>query len=413
LRRRPCDYDEWAAHGLEEWSWRRCLPAFRGLERDLDLDAPWHGQQGPMPIRRARPEGLDAWQTALLEACASLGFSACLDHNAPGSRGAGPHPRIELEGEPIGAPEAYLGEAVRARGNLRIRARRLVRRVLFSKRKVIGLEAWGPKGLEVISASQVVLCAGAIHTPALLLRSGIGPRRELEALGIEPLHELDAVGARLLMRPRCVILFEPRRVEPGRGHRPASQALLRYRARDARRIDETWVQAGSFLSTRVADLPLLSVITSLGKPRGWGRLRLRSADPRIAPRLEAALLEDADDLEALVESVELAFLLATSASMHALARPLLPGERAFGSRAAIRQWIHRRTGAGSAPCGTVPMGAPEDPDAACDAYGRVRGLEGLFVADASLMPTIPSASLELPTMMIGERFGAWFRDGLL
>jgi choline dehydrogenase len=147
----------------------------------------------------------------------------------------------------------------------------------------------------------------------------------------------------------------------------------------------------------------------VGKPRGHGVLEITSADPRAPPRIESRLLVDARDRDAMVDAIALAFALSQERAISALARPLIPSPRRLRTRESIAAVLPRFTDSGYHPCGTVPMGRDSDPAAALDSRGRVRGAEGLIVADASILPTIPSANTNLTTLMIGERFGEWAR----
>lgn len=413
LRGHPRDYDEWAELGLPEWSFEKCLPAFKRLETDLDFDNEWHGQSGPTPIRRHPPEELVPWQAAFLEACAELGFHYTADHNDPTqSTGYGPHAMNKIDGERMSAARCYLRPAVRQRDNLRIRPRTLVRRVLFDGRRVSGVEVETGGIVETIATRCVVLSAGAVCTPGILQRSGIGPRRRLEYLGIDVVSDVAGVGARLLDHPGAVIVLLP---EPG-GSRlddPLIQTLLRYSSADARDEGDMQLQPGSLLALPQMEAPVVTLMCCLGKPMGYGTIEYRSADPLEKPRMHSHFIENKADRARVVEGLELAWLAARTAPMRKLARFLWPPERTLSDREALDGWVEHATGSGFHAAGSVPMGAESDASAALDQYGRVRGVEGLFVADASIMPAITRSNTNLPTLMIGERFGEWFRDGVL
>jgi choline dehydrogenase len=413
LRGQPEDYDEWAALGLREWSWAQCLPAFKRLERDLDRgDDDFHGRDGPLPLRRHPPEEWVAWQAAFVEGCRELGYPSCYDTNAPGSHGVGPHAMNKVEGRRISAAEAYLTPAVRRRETLAIRPGVLVRRVLLRDGAVAGVEVQGPRGVEALHAPQVVLCAGAIHTPALLLRSGLGPRADVERIGVELLRDLPAIGRRLLDHPGTAFFLRPRWFGPTRRLDPLIQTVLRYPSGARAHPSDMMIQPGSSLPLPRVDLPLVSIMAQVGKPRGSGMLRVRTADPHQLPVIESRLLSDAGDRALAVDAMQRAYAVVQTAPMRALASHFWPRERVLRDRALAHEWIVNACDSGYHPCGTVPMGAESAPDidAATDERGHVRGVQGLTVADASLMPTIPSTNIHLATLMIGERIGAWLRD---
>jgi choline dehydrogenase len=411
LRGQPEDFDEWAARGLSEWSWQRCLPAFVRLERDLDFPGgELHGEDGPLPIRRARSDELVPWQAAFLGACRRLGFPACPDANAPGSHGVGMHPMNRIDGRRISAAEAFLTAEVRARNNLRIAARTLVRRILFCGRRVRGVEIEDASGARTLETDRVVLSAGAINTPGILLRSGIGSREELDRMGVDPVSIVPAVGARLLDHPGAAIFLRPRFGSGFSRDAPLLQTVLRHASADSAHPSDMQIQPGSKVGFPRFTLPLVSIMCAVNKPRGTGTLHFVSRDPRAKPHIESMLLEDPRDRAQAVAAMQLARDLAETPEMRELAAFFWPSRRTLADPAKIDGWIRRSCDSGYHPAGTVPMGSDDDPDAATDGRGRVRGVEGLWVADASLMPTIPAANIHLSVLMIGERFGAWLRE---
>jgi choline dehydrogenase len=162
-------------------------------------------------------------------------------------------------------------------------------------------------------------------------------------------------------------------------------------------------------------LPLVSIMCSIGKPRGHGTIEYASADPRARPRIESRLLVDDEDRRRAVEAMRLAAEVAEAAPLREHASFFWPPGPVVRSDARLAAWIGRLVDSGYHPCGSVPMGADDDGDdiAATDGRGRVRGIDGLWVADASLMPTIPSANTNLTTIMMGERFGEWMKTGAM
>jgi choline dehydrogenase len=410
LRGQPEDYDEWTRFA-PSWSWQNCLPAFRRLERDLDFADDFHGQSGPLPLRRHPPSEWGAWQAAFVEACLALGYPACPDSNRPGSHGVGPHTMNKLQGRRISTAEAYLTSEVRARENLQLRATHTVRRVLVQAGRVHGVELEAESGgVERVLCSRVVLCAGAIGTPGLLLRSGIGPTAEVARLGCELVRALPAVGQRLLDHPGAAIFLRPRFGGATHRHDPLIQTVLRYASGPAHPSDML-LQPGSKLALPRVDVPLLSIMTAVGKPRGTGTLHFPSADPHAPPVITSRLLEDPHDRALAVAAMQRAQELTETPAMRALAAPLWPSPRTLRDPARARAWIPRACDSGYHPCGTAPMGT--DPaTAATDERGQVFGVPGLYIADASLMPTIPSSNIHLPSLMIAERIAEWLRSEL-
>jgi choline dehydrogenase len=370
LRGQPHDYDEWASMGLRDWSWDRCLPAFKRLENDLDVRGPWHSQDGPIRVRRARPDELAPWQAAFLEACAALGFDRCEDSNDPTTTGAGPHAMNLIDGVRQSAARGYLHAGVRRRQNLSVRPDTLVRRVLLRDRRVVGVEVETHGRVHTIESRRVVLCAGATSTPGILLRSGIGPRKKVERLGVDLVVDLPSVGARLLDHPGSAIFLRPRAPHrvPGK---PFIQTVLRMTSASGPRND-MFLQAGSILPTPYGELPLVSIMESVGKSYGQGVLEFTSPNPRARPRIESRLFMEARDRERALDAMELAVQLASTPPMRDMATHFWPppgvarsrasGSGASATRATIRaapsRWApttratrSRRPTAGGA-CGT-------------------------------------------------------------
>jgi choline dehydrogenase len=414
LRGQPYDYDEWASLGLRDWSYADCLPAFKRLENDLDVRSEWHSQDGPVPIRRHTPSELVAWQAAFLEACAELGFPRCEDTNDPTTTGAGPHAMNKVGGVRMNVARCYLTPEVRRRPNLRIRPDTVVRRVLFTGRRVVGVEVETLGRVHVVTTPRVVLCAGATNTPGILLRSGVGGRAAVERLGVDVVFDLPAVASRVLDHPGAAVFLRPK---PGVQSKsdPLIQTALRCSASGSSRRNDVVLQAGSMLALPFATLPLVSVMCMLGKPRGHGTIEFASASVRARPRIDSRLLVDPVDRARVVDALSLAVDLSQSRAMQRLATPFWPPARVATDKSRLDAWVGRISDSGYHPCGTVPMG-PDDAStavAATDARGRVKGVAGLWVADASLMPTIPSAHINLTTIMMGERFGEWMKTGAM
>jgi choline dehydrogenase len=411
LRGQPFDYDEWAALGLPDWSWEKCLPAFKRLENDLDFDNEWHGNDGPIAIRRHRPEELVPWQAAFLEACAELGFPACDDSNDPTKTGAGPHAMNKTrDGHRVSAARGYLTKAVRARPNLTIVPNTLVRRVRFAGKRVQGVEVERFGAVRDFTCDRVVLAGGAIATPGILLRSGIGPERDVLRLGVNLVIDSPGVAARLLDHPGMAVFFLPNKRGLSSVDHPIIQTVCRYTSEGSACPDDMQLQPGSFIPLPRIPLAGVTLALCLGKPKGHGRLRYLSARADARPVIETRLLTDEADRARAREALRWIHRLSRTKAIAELARPIYPSREPFGPGGDLKSPLEQITGSGYHPCGTAPMGPDGDPLAVTDGRGRVRGMKGLYIADASLMPTIPSSNTNVPTLMLGEKMGAWLRD---
>ncbi|MET0388798.1 MAG: GMC family oxidoreductase N-terminal domain-containing protein, partial [Polyangiales bacterium] len=406
LRGQPEDFDEWAELGLHEWGFDACLPAFKRLEHDLDFADGYHGQDGPLPIRRHAPAELVPIQAAFMQACAELGLPYCPDSNAPGVAGYGPHAMNKVDGRRISAAEAYLTAAVRGRDNLSIRSSQLVRRVLFTGKRATAVEVENAGVVERIEAAHIVLCAGALNTPGLLLRSGVGPDREVRRLQCEPVFDAPAVGRRLLDHPGTgiFVLAKPGVVIDREA--PILQTVLRFPSGALAHRADMLLQPASF-TLLFKNLPLFGVVTQVGKPRGTGQLHYRDADPNRSPIIHSHFFVDERDRALASDSLRRCHQLLATRALSQLGTAVLPWPSLLRSRRWLPHALQVLCDSGYHPCGTVPMGPAPSDTAAVDGRGAVFGLEGLHVVDASVMPTIPSSNIHLPTLMLAERMAEW------
>lgn len=411
LRPQRADLDEWAALGLGAWSFDACLPFLSKLERDLDFgSAAYHGDHGPLPVRRHAEAEWTTWQAAFVDACERLGHARVADHNAPDAElGVGAHAMNKIDGRRISVAEAYLTPAVRLRAGLRIRDRTLVRRALFEGRSFAGLEVETEGVVDVIRGDRLVLSGGAIGTLGVLLRSGIGPRDELARLGVAPIVESPSVGGRLLDHPGVALIFAPR-VGVSRIGDPLIQTMVRWTSIASPMTGDMQTQPGSNLPLAGITFPCVTLMSCIGKPEGHGTIRFPSADPRAKPIVEGRFLDHHPADRARVEdAVEVMWRLARTPPMRDLAFPLFPQRASLETRAGIRAHLPFATGSGYHPCGTAPMSATSIEDGAVDGRCAVRGVEGAWIADASVMPTIPSSNTNLTSILIGERVADWLR----
>ncbi|MEX2237278.1 MAG: FAD-dependent oxidoreductase [Dehalococcoidia bacterium] len=405
LRGSPADYDAWAAAGNAGWSFADVLPAFCSIESDLDFGGqPWHGDSGPLPIRRH--EELTPAHRLLIEAAMEAGHPAVDDHNAPGAVGAGRSPMNSINGRRISTSLAFLAEA-RRRPNLEIRSGVLVDRVEIENKRTVSLRLSAPH--ERIGAGTIVLAAGAYGSPSILLRSGVGPAGELQELGIPPLLDLPGVGRGLADHPIASIDFACPADWPTW---PVYQSVVTFRSASAARSAAPDLQifaAGAFESHDSPTGKVAALIVSVIKPASRGRLWLRSTDPADPPRIALAHLSDSSDLTRMVEAMREARRVAATSPLDAIVKrgaELSPPEDAWADDEALGRWLQSHASTYHHPVGTCRMGVDPASGAVVDSSGRVHGLEGLVVADASVMPDIPSANTNLPTIMIAEHIAA-------
>jgi choline dehydrogenase len=258
----------------------------------------------------------------------------------------------------------------------------------------------------------VVLAAGSIQTPAVLVRSGIGPEETLEELGIGVVRAAP-VGKRLWDHPATLVALKPKRGVAS-FDQPMIQTTMRYTATGSSEFNDMQIEPISFLQRLDYSDPsqiAVGIAPVIEKTHGFGRLVFHSADVGAQPEIHSDFLNDESDVERMLDGIERALGIADTPAVRAVTEARIwPREEISGDRDKLIDWAHRACGSGYHPCGTAPMGQPDDPYAVCDQYGRVYGVDGLFVADASIMPCVPRANTNIPTIMIGERFGEWFRE---
>jgi choline dehydrogenase len=396
LRGHPADYDGWAAVGNVGWSFADVLPYFRMLETDADFgSAECHGSNGPLPIRRYGDSELSDVAMAGLEALDAIGFPRIEDANEPGALCLSRLPVNARDGDRISTALAYLPLA-EGRSNLTIRCDAQAAKLIFNDASVVGVRLLSG---EEIRASEVVVSAGAYASPALLLRSGIGPAVSLRALDIPVVADLQGVGQNLIDHPAVSVdLLYDRPVDPV----PVFQIVATFRssaADSASAPDLQCIVGGPY----EGDPASFFLGAALLKPRSRGSVTLRSSDPTAPPRIDLGYFRSSDDLDRLLEGLE----RVREAAHVGVIKELSGGVQfAPGAEDDLRQWVPRARWTYHHPVGTCAMGVDPSAGAVVDAACRVHGVGGLRVIDASIMPDVPSANTHLPTVMVAERAAA-------
>jgi len=420
LRGVPADYDEWAKAGNPGWSFSEVLPYFQRLEDDKDFGGDeFHGRGGPFPIRRWRESELAPGQIAFVEACLEAGFPEVKDHNHPESTGVGPIPssRWDLKSRATTA-NAYLTPAVRQRPNLEIAAQTTIDRVVFEGSMATGVmasRAGAP--FELIAGRRVILAAGAVGSPMVLMRSGVGPAEDLRRLGIDCRADLAGVGANLIDHQRTGAFLVP---QPG-AYDPAQaflQEILRTTAPGSAEFNDLqYYMVNYFELDHFPELQMLAGATAIlgimlvsQRPRSRGRLMLTSADPAASPQIELNFLDSDREMDILVDGVRTAWRMANHPRIRSLGQGFVVlRESTIDNDDMVRQYIKMSLDSAYHPMGTVRMGPADDPRSVVGERCAVHGLESLYVCDASIMPNTVVANTNLTSIMIGERMADWLR----
>ena len=415
---RPADFAAWAQLGNPEWAWDRVLPYFKRIECERDAPGPLHGTSGPLPICRYTPGELIPIQRAFHAACLALGFADVLDHNDPqAGGGVGPWPMNRDGITRISTSLGYLS-AARGRSNLTIQPDSPVGRVLLDEGRAVGVELAGARVGEQIHGRRIVLAAGAIASPAILLRSGIGPAADLGTLGIQVRRDLPGVGSELWDHPALPIRLAPKPGQCVPGRDPRFQMVARFTAPQSNQADDMQVVPVSHLDLtpfpalrEQAGVPVVALLNvALMRPRGHGRLSLASADPDVQPCIELSFCVEPEDLRRLMAGARLAWQIATSAPMvQETDRIVGLSEEIVSSDERLAAYVLDNVGTYCHALGTARMGPDGDPGSVVDQHCRVRGIDDLWVVDASVIPAVPRVPLNLIAIMIGERVADWLR----
>ncbi|CDK00046.1 Glucose-methanol-choline oxidoreductase [Microbacterium sp. C448] len=443
VRATPEDFAAWAEVGGPDWTYEAVLPAMRRLESDPAFaDDPRHGDAGPIPIERAALT--DRLSAAFRAAALEQGFADEPDKNVPGRPGVGPVPSSLHRGMRWNTGLAYL-LPVLDRPNLEVRGDARVVRVLIEDGTAVGVELAGG---EQLRAREVVLAAGAVATPQLLLVSGVGPREQLEGFGI-PVEADLPVGAAFSDHPDIAVGWRPRASVGSPGDRAAFPACLNFASAGAPHADLEillsvkplgYLLTGSAhplgsgvlaalrhplrtiralvgvsarrMASQLAHRDDLQLIVAVQQPEGRGSIRLVSTDPNDGPRIDYRYLETPSDRARMREGLRVAVSLLRSNAF----APLFGGlteldDATLDDDDGLDDWARAHLGTAIHMCGTAPMGPAGSPGAVVDGQGRVHGIAGLRVADTSILPTVPSRGPAATAVLIGERIADFIARG--
>ena len=414
IRGAPEDFDTWQSWGNEGWSYIDCLPYFRKLENDADFHDDFHGTDGPVPVRHHPRETWPATQEAFFQAATAAGYPFHPDVNHPEATGISLRAENNIDGVRMSMALSYI-DPVRHRLNLTIRANVQAHRVVLEDgpdgRRAVGVEVDSGGETFVVEGGDIILCAGAVASPQLLMLSGLGPADQLQAQGIPVAVELPGVGQNMRDHPNVTVRFMVKDgvpVDPN-----AMRALrLRFTASGSDTPHDMILSPASLNTVVREDNPAHTVNCGLYLAAGKGELRLESADPNTPPSMDYRYLEEDWDRERLRESVRLCVsLLQHSAYEGIIDEIVSPTTADTETNEALDGWLRRNISTSYHISGTCKMGTADDPMAVVDQQLRVRGVSNLRIADASVMPDVVRANTNVTTMMIAERVSDFIRAG--
>src|SRR5258707_11003458 len=450
----PTDYEEWEARGAAGWSWKDVLPYFRKVERDLDFDGPFHGKDGRIPVRRIPQEHWTRHSQAVAEACRLAGYTFLPDQNGEFAEGYFPVTHSNHAEQRVSAAVGYLDSETRRRANLTISTDTQVNELIFEGTRCVGVKAQVDGREQEFRGREVVLSCGAIHSPAHLLRAGIGPVGHLKEMGIPIVVGLEGVGQRLMDHPSIALSsFIPPGARMNEHTRRHIQVALRYSSGlPGAPKSDMFVVFLSKSAWHAVGAQIGSLLTFVNKTYSeTGLVKLASRDPRAEPIVQFNLLSDTRDLDRLMSGFRKTAALQMSAPLRAVTDNPFPASYSDRVRkigvvntkkriltaiaaalmdgpAALRRYMIDRfvvegftfdevmsddealeafvrkaaIGVWHASC-SCRMGRPDDPMAVVDTQGRVKGIQGLRVVDASIFPVVPCANTNFPTLMAAEK----------
>jgi 5-(hydroxymethyl)furfural/furfural oxidase len=450
----PTDYDEWDARGAEGWSWKDVLPYFKKIERDLDFDGPYHGKDGRIPVRRIPREHWTRHSQAFADAFQQAGHPFVADQNGEFVDGYFPVTHSNQSEQRVSAAMGYLDRDTRKRANLTISTNTQVRELLFEGTRCVGVKAVVDGKEQEFHGNEVILSSGAIHSPAHLLRAGIGPVGHLRDMGIPVRTGLAGVGQRLMDHPSISLSSFVRRGARMNEHtRRHMQVGLRYSSGlPGVPKGDMFVVVLSKSAWHAVGAQIGSALTFVNKTYSeTGQVKLASRDPAAEPIVEFNLLSDRRDLDRLMSGFRKMAAVQMSDAVKAvtdkpfpasytdrvrkigvvntknriltsIAAALMDGPAALrhymidnfvvegftfddviNDDEALEAFVRKATiGVWHASC-SCRMGGPDDPMSVVDSQGRVKGVQGLRVVDASIFPVVPCANTNFPVLMSAEK----------
>jgi 5-(hydroxymethyl)furfural/furfural oxidase len=451
----PTDYDEWAARGATGWNWDNVLPYFKKVERDMDFDGPWHGREGRIPVRRIFPDLWPEHAKAAAESFKQAGYQFLIDQNAAFEDGYFPITISNAYERRVSAAIGYLDPGTRLRENLTISTDTQVSELLFEGHRCVGVKAVVAGRPQEFRGNEVILCSGAIHSPAHLLRAGIGPAGHLRDMGIEVRAHVPGVGQRLQDHPAVAVA-----------------AFIKPHARIMHDYTRRHIYVGLRYSSNLDGIPAGDMLTVVTNKTSWhavgeqigsfivtvyktysetGEVKLAARDWRSEPVVEFNLLSDRRDLERMMDGVRRFGAMHLTPAMQAVTDNPFPASysdkvrqvglintknklitdvlaKLLDGPAGLRGYLMRKlimegftlgglltddeqleafcrkaaVGVWHASC-TCRMGSEDDPMAVTDPAGRVRAVDGLRVVDASIFPVVPCANTNFPVLMTAEK----------
>ena len=426
IRGQKADYEAWAKAGNDGWAYDDVLPAFKAVENYAGPDTPWHGKGGELDVQK--PKSWNPVSAAIVDAAEQAGHRRNDDFAGDRQDGFGRYDLNQRNGTRLSSARAFLHPALK-RANLTVLDETMVRRILFDRGRAVGLEIEKNGARSTIAARrEIILCAGATNSPQLLMLSGIGPQDHLRDMGIDLVHHLPGVGAHLQDHPTVHVAMENPSAESYAVSAKVLPRILaspfKYLAKREGMLASNVAEAGGFLCTDGTGRPDIQItflarlkldarsvprrhgymgLIQLLRPKSTGSVRLASNRPEDKPVIDPNFFADPYDMQTLIAGFrECRRIFAQPALAAMTGAEIEPGAQCQ-SDSEIDNALRKIVNTAYHPTGTCKMGPDSDPMAVVDSRLRVRGVSGLRVVDASVMPDIISGNTSAPTMMMAQR----------
>ncbi len=413
LRGLPEDFERWESFGNEEWGYLKVLPFYRRAETDMDIHDDFHGNEGPIPVVRRENEEWPMVQRAFYDACIERGYPPNHDLNGPNSSGIGAIPMNNMNTWRMSTALTHLSPS-RHRLNLTVRGGVFVRRVVIEGGKVAGVEAESGGEIFTVACDRVVLSAGALKSPHILMLSGIGPREQLEEQGVPVLVESPGMGQNLFNHPMGSVTFQVKDDVKLTANAEALRFGLRVTSEAPSYPNDVMLHTLAIWNVMTGEMVpsgQARIACALELPDGSGWVRLQSSDPAIQPSINYRYLHNENDMRRMRDAVKLACgILESEAYKDISVGRVAPDDETLGSDEKLDAWIRQTLGSSRHVSGTCRIGPDGDGMAVTDQQCRVRAVDGLWVADSSIMPQVTRANTNATAIMIGERVADWVAE---